>query len=169
MTHIFSAITGPDDDISPPLWTNEILSPSSSMGRVLALNATLDFDSELRAFSDKFLAPVSVPPARKQYDTGNATDMTDLSIRFMGAGTDRIIHTVGISNGLEKPPSKAMRRVPPKIFPQGKLKRSKTPVVSKGKVGHLHTAHVAECLYTDTFESSDRRYPYGQAFVDHAS
>jgi hypothetical protein len=95
--------------------------------------------------------------------------MTDLSIRFMGAGTDRIIHTVGISNGLEKPPSKLMKRVPPKIFPQGKLKRSKTPVVSKDKVGNLHTAHIVEVLYTDTFESGDLRFPYGQAFVDHAS
>jgi hypothetical protein len=169
VTHILSAMPGSNDDILPPRWTTEILSLSSSMGRVLALNASLDFDHKLRAFSDKFLAPVSVPPARKQYDTGNATDMTDLSIRFMGAGTDRITHTVGISNGLEKPPSKAMRRVPPKIFPQGKLNRSKTPVVSKGKVGNIHTAQIAECLYTDTFESGDFRFSHGQAFVDHAS
>ncbi len=90
-------MTGLDEDIVP-LWTTEVLSPSSSMGRVLALNASLDFDHELRAFSDTFLAPVSVPPARKQYNVDNATDMTDLSIRFMGAGTDRITHTVGISN-----------------------------------------------------------------------
>ncbi len=39
VTHIFSAMTESDDDIPPPLWTTEILSPSSSMGRVLALNA----------------------------------------------------------------------------------------------------------------------------------
>ncbi len=81
----------------------------------------------------------------------------------MGAGTDRIIHTVGISNGLAKPPSKAASRVP------RRLKRSKTPVVSKGKVGHLHTAAIAEVLYTDTFDSGDYRFPYGQAFMDHAS
>jgi hypothetical protein len=96
-------------------------------------------------------------------------DMTELSIRFMGAGTDRITHTVGVSNGLEKPPSKDLKRVPPKIFPQGQLKRSKTPVVSKGKVGNLHYAAIAEALYMDTFESGDRRFPYDQAFVDHAS
>ncbi len=87
----------------------------------------------------------------------------------MGAGTDRLQHTVGISNGLEKPPMKGMNRVPPKIFPQGKLKRTKTPFVSKGKVGHLRTAAIAEALYTDTFFSGDRRFPMGQAFVDHAS
>jgi hypothetical protein len=87
----------------------------------------------------------------------------------MGAGTDRIIHTVGISNGLNKPPSKSASRVPPKLFPQGRIKRSKTPVVSKGKVGRIHTAAIAEVLYTDTFDSGDYRFPYGQAFVDHAS
>jgi hypothetical protein len=111
----------------------------------------------------------SIPPARRQFNVDRTADMTELSIRFMGAGTDRIKHTVGISNGLEKPPSKAASRVPPKLFPQGKLKRSKTPVVSKGKVGHLYTATIAEVLYTDTFESGDTRFPYGQAFIDHAS
>jgi hypothetical protein len=64
---------------------------------------------------------------------------------------------------------KGMRRVTPKVFPQDNLKRTKTPVVSKGKVGHLHTAAIAEVLYTDTFESGDRRFPYGQAFVDNSS
>ncbi len=103
VTHMLSASAGSDEAIATLSWTTEVLSPGSSMmGRVLALNAALDFDYGLRAFSDEFLAPVAVPPARKQYDIRNTTDMTDLSIRFMGAGTDRIIHTVGISNGLEK-------------------------------------------------------------------
>jgi len=168
-THMLSASAGSDDAFTTPSWTTEVLSPASTMGRVLALNAALDFDHGLRAFSDEFLAPAAIPPARKQYDIRDTTDMADLSIRFMGAGTDRLIHTVGISNGLERPPSKKMKRVPPKIFPQGRLKRSKTPVVAKGKVGHLHTAHIAEVLSTDTFESGDVRFPYGQAFVDHAS
>ena len=35
MSHIFSAMTGLDEGIVP-LWTTEVLSPSSSMGRVLA-------------------------------------------------------------------------------------------------------------------------------------
>ncbi len=155
--------------IGVPVWTTEVLSSPPLLGRVLALNASLDFDDELRIFSDEFLAPAAIPPARRHYDIGTSSDMTELSIRFMGAGTDRIIHTVGISNGLEKPPSKVASRVPPKLFPQGRLKRSKTPIVSKGKVGHLHTATIAEVLYTDTFDSGDHRFPYGQAFVDHAS
>jgi hypothetical protein len=169
VTHMLYTSASSDEAVSTLSWTTEILSPPSTMGRVLALNAALDFDHELREFSDEFLAPVAVPPSRKQYDVENVVDMTELSIRFMGAGTDRITHTVGISNGLEKPPSKAMKRVPPKIFPQGKLKRSKTPVVKKGKIGNLHTAHIAEVLSTDTFESGDIRFPYGQAFIDHAS
>jgi hypothetical protein len=152
-----------------PVWTTEVLSSSPTSGRVLALNSAMDFDDELRIFSDQFLAPAAIPPARRQYDIGTSADMTELSIRFMGAGTDRITNIVGISNGLAKPPSKKASRVPPKLFPQGRLKRSKTPVVSKGKVGHLHTAAIAEVLYTDTFDSGDHRFPYGQAFVDHAS
>jgi hypothetical protein len=154
------------ETMSPP-WTTAVLSPST--GRVLAMSATLDFDEELRAFSDGFLAPAAIPPSRRQYNTSKLSDMADLSIRFMGAGTDRLLHTVGISNGLAKPPTKKFDRVPPKIFPQGNLKRSKTPVVAKGKVGNIHFAAIAEVLYTDTFHSGDARYPYGQAFMDHAS
>jgi hypothetical protein len=45
---------------NPHSWTTEVLSLSSTQGRVLALNAALDFDHELRAFSDEFLAPISV-------------------------------------------------------------------------------------------------------------
>lgn len=133
------------------------------------MNSALDFSDELRMFSDDFLAPAAIPPSRRQYDISKSSDMTELSIRFMGAGTDRLIHTVGISNGLEKPPSMTCTRVPPKLFPQGNLKRSKTPVVAKGKVGNLHTAGIAEALSTDTFQSGDVKFPYGQAFVDHAS
>jgi hypothetical protein len=168
LTHQLCAVSGETDEPGP-LWTTAVLSFQTSPGRVIALNAKLDFDDELRVFSDGFLAPAALPPARRQYDVAKSADMTELSIRFMGAGTDRITHTVGVSNGLQKPPSKDLKRVPPKIFPQGKLKRSKTPVVSKGKVGNLKFAAIAEVLSTDTFESGDRRFPYGQAFVDHAS
>ncbi len=154
------------ETIHPP-WPTAVLSPST--GRVLAMNATMYFDEELRVFNDGFLAPAAIPPSRRQYNTSKLSDMADLSIRFMGAGTDRLLHTVGISNGLEKPPTKAFGRVPPKIFPQGNLKRSKTPVVAKGKVGNVHFAAIAEVLYTDTFHSGDVRFPYGQAFMDHAS
>ncbi len=135
LSHMLCAIPGSRGQYIPT-WTTAIISDAPQVGRVLAMNSTLAFDDELRAFSDGFLAPAAVPPgpSRRQYDVALSSDMIDLSIRFMGAGTDRITHTVGISNGLKDPPSKAYVRVPPKLFPQGNLKRSKTPVVAKGKV-----------------------------------
>jgi hypothetical protein len=158
LTHQLCAIPRGTDHPGPPVWITEVLSSLPSSGRVIALNSKLDFDDELRIFSDDFLAPAALPPARRQYDVSKSVDMTELSICFMGVGTHRITHTVGISNGLDKPSSKELKRVPPKIFPQGQLKRSKIPVVSKGKVGNVHFAAIAEVLYTDTFESGDRRF-----------
>jgi hypothetical protein len=99
-----------DDSFSPQMWTTTVLSVPSRSGRVIAMSAKMDFDDELRNFSDAFLAPVAIPPARRQYDVDKPADMTELSIRFMGTGTDRILHTVGISNGLNKPPSKTASR-----------------------------------------------------------
>jgi hypothetical protein len=84
VTHMSCASAGSDDAVTTLSWTTEVLSPPSTMGRVLALNAAMDFDHELRAFSDEFLAPVAVPPARKQYDVGGFADMTDLSIGLWG-------------------------------------------------------------------------------------
>jgi hypothetical protein len=169
ISHLLCSVPGVPDDSATAVWTTEILSSPPSVGRVLALNSKLEFDEELRAFSDGFLAPIALPPARRQYDVGKTADLAELSIRFMGAGTDRITHTVGILNGLQNPPTKTFGRVPPKLFPQGKLKRTKTPVVAKGRVGNLHTAGIAEALSTDTFQSGDHKFPYEQAFVDHAS
>ncbi len=61
-----------------------VLSVPSRSGRVIAMSAKMDFDDELRNFSDAFLAPVAIPPARRQYDVDKPADMTELSIRFMG-------------------------------------------------------------------------------------
>ncbi len=82
-----------------------VLPAAPPTGRIFTLAGALEFHSELISFSDAFLAPASVPPSRKQFDVTNAADMSDLSIRFMGGGTDRILHTVEISNGLAKPPT----------------------------------------------------------------
>ncbi len=161
---IVSELVGND-----PGWTTQVLSCSPPTGRILLLNATLDFNAELSGFCDRFLAPAGIPPARRQYDVNSAADMSDLSIRFLGIGSDRLIHTVGVSNGLERPPSKKFVRVPPLNFPQGNLKRSKTPKVKKGSVGFIHEASIGELLYTDTFFSGDSKFPMGQAFVDRAS
>jgi hypothetical protein len=157
-------------------WTTHVLSEPPRVGRILvgrifSLNSQLtqDFNSELTGFCDSFLEPAGTPPARKQYDVSNASHMSDLSIRFLGIGTDRLIHTVGVSNGLERPPSKKHARVPPLDFPQRNLKRSKTPRVDKNLVGHIHEASIAEVLYTGTFFSGDSKFPMGQAFVDRTS
>jgi hypothetical protein len=114
-----------------PLWTTSTFHTPPPTGRIYSLSGALDFHSQLQSFSDGFLAPAGLPPARRQYDVSNPSDMSDLSIRFLGGGTDRIIHTVDISNGLKRPPSKKHARVPPLNFPQGNMKQFKTPRVSK--------------------------------------
>jgi hypothetical protein len=100
MTQMLSAVPRRDGDPEFPIWTTEVLSIPPRKGRVIALPAatTMDFDEELKSFSDAFLAPAAIPSTRRQYDTGKSIDMTELSIRFMGAGTDRLYHTVEISN-----------------------------------------------------------------------
>jgi hypothetical protein len=150
-------------------WTTTVVGIPKPLGRIFSLNGSIDFHSGLTTFSDKFLAPAGLPPARKQYDTSNSQDMSDLSIRFLGGGTDRILHTVNISNGLKDPPSKKHARVPPLNFPQGNMKKFKTPRVDKGNVGHNKQASIAEVVYTDTFETGDIKFPYAQVFVDRIS
>jgi hypothetical protein len=95
--------------------------------------------------------------------------MAQLSIRFLGASTDRLIRTVEISNGLKSPASKKSVRVPPLVFPQGRMKTGMSPKVSKDKVGNLKHAGVSECVFTDTFETGDSRRKYCQVFYDHMS
>jgi hypothetical protein len=151
------------------MWTTVVTPTALATGRIFTLAGSVDFHSELSSFSDRFLAPAALPPSRRQFDVNNAQDMSDLSIRFLGGGTDRILHTVGISNGLAKPPSKTHVRVPPLNFPQGNMKEFKTPRVSKDIVGHVLTAKIAEVLYTDTLYTGDRKFPYAQVFVDRVS
>jgi hypothetical protein len=123
------------------------------------------FDSELRVFCEDFLSPISLPPARQTYDPGNPVHMADLSARFMGTGDERLRRTIELNRGL----SPATDRVPVHPFPQGKFKQGKTPRVRKDKVHHLHRASICECVFTDTFETGDSRFRYGQAFVDYRS
>ncbi len=151
------------------MWTTVVLPAPLPVGRIIALAGSLDFHSELISFSDGFLAPAGLPPSRRQFDVTNANDMSDLSIRFLGGGTDRILQTVRISNGLSAPPSKKHARVPPLNFPQGNMKAFKTPRVAKDIVGHLHHASIAEAVCTDTFYTGDHRFPYAQVFVDRVS
>ncbi len=91
--------------------------------------------------------------------------MRDLSIRFMGAGDERLRRTLELNRGL----APTTGRVPTLNFPQGKFAQGKTPRVSKQKVHHLYRASICEVVFRDTFESGDNTYLYGQAFVDYRS
>jgi hypothetical protein len=149
-------------------WQTNVLAMAMSSVRLLA-GTSEDCHDHLRTFCDDYLAPPSIHPARRLYDIQSQEDMTQLSIRFLGASTDRLVRTVEISNGLKSPASKRAIRVPPLIFPQGRLKQGKSPKVSKGKVGHLQHAGIAEVVFTDTFESGDSRRKYRQVSYDHVS
>ncbi len=99
-------------------------------------------------------------------------DMAELSLRFMGLGTDRLVHTLERSRGLtpaSKKKGENVSVVPSHNFSQGRWKTSKAPKVSKDKVKFLHKASIAEVCFTDTFETEDSSYKYGQAFVDYSS
>jgi hypothetical protein len=131
-----------------------------------------NYEKNLNEFCDSYLVPPSQPASRRTYKPGEAEDMAELSLRFMGTGTDRLIQTLKRSRGLS-PASKEkgdnVSVVPPLNFPQGKWKTGKTPKVSKGKVSNLHRASIAEVCFTDTFEVKDNTYRYAQVFVDYRS
>jgi hypothetical protein len=162
------------DDYTPPtvgpptrLWSCRTLVAPSSRHRVLAF-PTIDgpaFGAHLQEFCQQYLAPLSIPPARQTYDVGNVVHMSDLSVRFMGTSNDKLHRTVELNRGL----TPATGRVPTLNFPQGKFRQGKTPKVRKDKVHHLHRASICEVVFTDTFETGDHHYRYGQAFVDYRS
>jgi hypothetical protein len=88
-------------------------------------------------------------------------NMSDLSIRFLGSSTDRLIRIVGISHGMNLETGlKLSLRDLLLNFPQGNLKERKALVVSEGKVENLKTTRVADVVFKDTFGSgrSRRRY-----------
>ncbi len=154
----------PSNDGPEPKWVHRTLA-----ARILI--AASDFGENLKDFCAGFVAPPAIPPSRRQYDVGSRDDMIQLAIRFFGVGPDRLVHTVAIANGLAAPPSKVAVRSPSiyKLFPQGRLNASKTPVVSKGRVGNLKYKSIAEVVYTDTFETGDTRFKYCQVFYDLVS
>jgi hypothetical protein len=49
------------------------------------------------------------------------------------------------------------------------MKEGKTPVVSKGRVGNLKYARIAEVLFSDTFATVDTKFRYCQVFYDLVS
>ncbi len=83
-----------------------------------------------------------------------------------------MIHTLERSKGLtpaSKKKGENISLVPPHNFPQDRWKSGKAQKLSKNKVKFLHKASIAEVCFTDTFETDDSKYKYGQAFVDYRS
>ena len=178
-------------DVDPKLWEKSTLSCSGAYANMksptrlgfwhsellwttckIGIGDVKDYDDHLTEFCESYFVPPTQPPARKTYQTTNIQDMADLSLRFMGAGTDRLRQTLVRSRGLSpasKKKGENVSVVPPHNFPQGKWKAGKTPKVKKGKVENLHRAAIAEVCFTDTFETGDGAYKYGQAIVDYRS
>jgi hypothetical protein len=129
---------------------------------------TTAYEENLNEFCASYFPPAMPREDRKTYQVSDVSDMADLSVRFMGVGNDRLKHTLERSKGLT--PCKRdenVYRVPPHHFPLGKWASGKTPRVSKGKVKFLHRASIAEVCFTDTFETDDSKYRYGQAVVEY--
>ena len=178
-----------DNDLSVPATSNhsdvigpEMKSPSRLgtwfvkvlwMGTVKMLTGMVDgFGDELAEFCNDYIAPLSIPAAKKTYQVNNIDDMSDLSIRFFGIGSERLERTLERSIGLTpmvKVKGKMRNKVPIHNFPQGMWKQGKTPRVAKGIVHGLHRAAIGEAVFTDTFEVEDSGYRYGQAYVDYRS
>jgi hypothetical protein len=121
-----------------------------------------NYEENLKEFCDSYLVPPSQPASRRTYKPGEVEDMAELSLRFMGTGTDQLIQTLKRSRGLS-PASKAkgdnVSVVPPLNFPQGKWKTGKNPKASKRKISNLHRASIAEVCFKDiTYRYYRSRY-----------
>ncbi len=57
-------------------------------------------EENLKKFCDSYLVPPSQPASRRTYKPGEVENMVELSLRFMGTGTDRSIQTLKRSRGL---------------------------------------------------------------------
>ncbi len=160
----------PSNDSSLHRWNSKVLVSANETGRFLVAR-DCDYDYNLQSYCGNFLAPPSIPLSRRQYNPAVAGDMSDLTTRFLGLGVDRLKRTIELSNGLATPASKSKIKVPDlkPFFPQGRWTEGKTPRVSKTKVGTFHNASIGEAVFTDTFESGDSKYRYGQAYFDLAS
>ena len=57
------------------------------------------YDDNLNEFCDSYLVPPAQPVAKRTYRSGEKSDMAELSLRFMGIGTDRLEQTLKRSRG----------------------------------------------------------------------
>lgn len=97
-------------------WGSKVLASASKSARILV--APHDYHWNLESFCGNFLAPPSLPPAKRTYSSTSQEDLTDLSIRFFGVGTKRLLQTIAVSNGLSSSASRNV--VPTHVFPPGK-------------------------------------------------
>ena len=84
-----------------------------------------DYESHLEDFCSSYIVPPSQSNAKRTYRSGEKEDMAQLSLRFMGIGTDRLIQTLKRSRGLtpaSKKKGENSSTVPPHNFPQGRWK-----------------------------------------------
>jgi hypothetical protein len=133
---------------------------------VPTIRGLVGFRQRIRdAAAEVFVDSTSRPEARRTYSHTVPESMADLSTRMMGTSYQRLKHTIDVSKGL----SKRKGTLKANRFPQGNLKRGQVPAVKKRLVHHLHQASVAEVVFTDTFQSDDAKYAYGQAFVCYRS
>jgi hypothetical protein len=78
---------GPFVPVQSSSWKCKIL-----MAPVAAL--PMAFGDELSRLSSTHVAPASIPASRRRHCPGLPTDVADMSIRFMNAGQDRLVHTI---------------------------------------------------------------------------
>jgi hypothetical protein len=111
----------PSDDSSLHRWNSKVLVSANGTGRFLVAQ-NCDYAYNLESYCGNFLAPPSIPPSRRQYNSALEGDMADLTTRFLGLGVDRLMHTIELSNGLATPASKSKIRVPDlkPFFPPGR-------------------------------------------------
>ena len=116
----------PSDDSSKHRWNSKVLVTANAKGRFLVAQ-NCDYDYNLQSYCGNFLAPPSIPPSRRQYDSAIAGDMVELTTRFLELGADRLKRTIELSNGLATPASKSNIRVPDlkPFFPPGRWSEGK--------------------------------------------
>jgi hypothetical protein len=80
-------------------WESKVKISASKSARILVASSD-DYNWNLESFCGNFLAPPSLPAAKRKYNGANPSDLDDLSIWFLGVGTKRLLQTIALSNGL---------------------------------------------------------------------
>ena len=74
------------------IWRCQMLWTTCKVG-IQGVQELMIYDNNLNEFCDSYFVPPSQPPAKRTYKTTAVEDMAELSLRFMGIGTDRLRHT----------------------------------------------------------------------------